>query len=313
MARQPCATKKLCDSSTLLASVLLRLDKLKLDELKLREFICDVLNGFQGLKLAWHGLDPSTLNCCKPSKAFEEAFQVGRGGTSIYDVEEGADSIYLAYRTKLAAVAQAYLNKATSVFSLVFQDCSQTWTLLFKIRGLRKSAEHPYILEVQWGYVQWSDFSPTGQRKLLQRSLLSPDPDNEAMMTLKVTVLEAKLFVMVFANNMKWLSEEYIHKSLRKWGHKDSPLAISFIVPAQTAAEMLDAAHVNQHGFDACLESKCAKCNQPASSKCAKCQSVRYCSKECQHTDWPEHKGPCKSAVRVLELMGTSFIRIKRL
>ncbi len=37
----------------------------------------------------------------------------------------------------------------------------------------------------------------------------------------------------------------------------------------------------------------CTMCNADMAKNCSKCQSVRYCGKECQLSDWPVHKHFC--------------------
>ena len=37
----------------------------------------------------------------------------------------------------------------------------------------------------------------------------------------------------------------------------------------------------------------CAKCGKDGNKKCSKCFSVSYCSRQCQVSDWPRHKGLC--------------------
>eukprot|EP01105_Mastigella_eilhardi_P000308 TRINITY_DN1039_c0_g1_i3.p2 TRINITY_DN1039_c0_g1~~TRINITY_DN1039_c0_g1_i3.p2 ORF type:complete len:117 (+),score=25.26 TRINITY_DN1039_c0_g1_i3:418-768(+) len=39
----------------------------------------------------------------------------------------------------------------------------------------------------------------------------------------------------------------------------------------------------------------CAVCRAYAPFRCNACKLTRYCSRECQRTDWPEHKKVCKS------------------
>eukprot|EP00111_Clytia_hemisphaerica_P007374 TCONS_00021447-protein len=39
---------------------------------------------------------------------------------------------------------------------------------------------------------------------------------------------------------------------------------------------------------------KCNVCDQPDSNRCSQCQTVYYCSKECQVSDWKNHKKRCK-------------------
>ncbi len=43
-----------------------------------------------------------------------------------------------------------------------------------------------------------------------------------------------------------------------------------------------------------CAAAKCA--SEEASSVCSRCQAVRYCSRECQRTDWKAHKPVCTAA-----------------
>lgn len=38
---------------------------------------------------------------------------------------------------------------------------------------------------------------------------------------------------------------------------------------------------------------QCKQCDKNTSMYCSKCQQVYYCSKECQKTDWNEHKHIC--------------------
>ncbi|KAI1386615.1 uncharacterized protein F4822DRAFT_321829 [Hypoxylon trugodes] len=39
----------------------------------------------------------------------------------------------------------------------------------------------------------------------------------------------------------------------------------------------------------------CIICDKPNTSVCNRCKSSRYCSKECQHADWPAHKLLCSA------------------
>jgi hypothetical protein len=43
-----------------------------------------------------------------------------------------------------------------------------------------------------------------------------------------------------------------------------------------------------------CAAAGCA--SEEASSVCARCEAVRYCSRECQRTDWKTHKPACAAA-----------------
>jgi hypothetical protein len=43
-----------------------------------------------------------------------------------------------------------------------------------------------------------------------------------------------------------------------------------------------------------CASAGCA--SEEASSVCARCQAARYCSRECQRTDWKAHKPVCTAA-----------------
>lgn len=40
--------------------------------------------------------------------------------------------------------------------------------------------------------------------------------------------------------------------------------------------------------------AKCTVCGEATSNKCGKCGQVWYCRRECQVTDWNEHKNVCK-------------------
>ena len=45
-----------------------------------------------------------------------------------------------------------------------------------------------------------------------------------------------------------------------------------------------------------CAAAGCA--SEEASSVCSRCEAVRYCSRECQRTDWKAHKPVCTAAQR---------------
>jgi hypothetical protein len=50
-------------------------------------------------------------------------------------------------------------------------------------------------------------------------------------------------------------------------------------------------------------EAFCARCGKPYATgmlRCSKCKSVRYCSRECQRSDWKQHKLRCKEVSKEL-------------
>lgn len=49
---------------------------------------------------------------------------------------------------------------------------------------------------------------------------------------------------------------------------------------------------------DTCLREGCSNA---ASSTCGRCQIMRYCGKDCQQFDWPEHKVGCKVLRKVAD------------
>jgi hypothetical protein len=51
----------------------------------------------------------------------------------------------------------------------------------------------------------------------------------------------------------------------------------------------------------------CLQCGRTASHKCARCQVARYCSVECQRSNWPSHKGTCK------ELLQRALVQVEDL
>ena len=51
---------------------------------------------------------------------------------------------------------------------------------------------------------------------------------------------------------------------------------------------------------------------EPFFLRCDRCLGAFYCSRECQLKAWPEHKGPCKVAVKELTLIGNSIADIDK-
>ncbi|KAK5706918.1 hypothetical protein LTR97_001910 [Elasticomyces elasticus] len=43
--------------------------------------------------------------------------------------------------------------------------------------------------------------------------------------------------------------------------------------------------------------------------RCGSCKAVSYCSKDCQKSDWPNHKRYCKSLLRAIQLPGYQYIK----
>ncbi|KAF9523473.1 hypothetical protein CPB83DRAFT_862750 [Crepidotus variabilis] len=48
-------------------------------------------------------------------------------------------------------------------------------------------------------------------------------------------------------------------------------------------------------------------CIRPADKKCSICSEVYYCSSECQHANWPQHKVSCKVSVVRLRPSGGAY------
>jgi hypothetical protein len=44
----------------------------------------------------------------------------------------------------------------------------------------------------------------------------------------------------------------------------------------------------------AALIKKCKKCSKVSSLMCGQCQTTVYCSKQCQQSDWENHKRICE-------------------
>ena len=51
---------------------------------------------------------------------------------------------------------------------------------------------------------------------------------------------------------------------------------------------------------------------EPFFLRCDRCLGAFYCSRECQLKAWPEHKGPCKEAVKELASIGNSIADIDK-
>lgn len=58
-----------------------------------------------------------------------------------------------------------------------------------------------------------------------------------------------------------------------------------------------------------CAYSECPNKDSESTIKfsyCSNCKTVQYCSRECQTSDWPQHKGPCKQARPKVNINGVS-------
>lgn len=43
-------------------------------------------------------------------------------------------------------------------------------------------------------------------------------------------------------------------------------------------------------------DPKCKVCKKPSKDRCSRCKTARYCSRECQVSDWRTHKKTCGSS-----------------
>ena len=50
-----------------------------------------------------------------------------------------------------------------------------------------------------------------------------------------------------------------------------------------------------------------AGCGEVALERCSLCAGAKYCGRKCQKKHWPEHKEPCKEAVRLRNLIGDTI------
>lgn len=59
-----------------------------------------------------------------------------------------------------------------------------------------------------------------------------------------------------------------------------------------TCSELCRNAHIKKAKIK--IQMACPICGTPAVlQKCGKCKSAKYCSRECQRKDWPNHKKIC--------------------
>ncbi len=50
-----------------------------------------------------------------------------------------------------------------------------------------------------------------------------------------------------------------------------------------------------------------AGCGEVALERCSLCAGAKYCGRKCQKKHWPEHKGPCKLAVKTRNEIGATI------
>ena len=60
-------------------------------------------------------------------------------------------------------------------------------------------------------------------------------------------------------------------------------------------------------------ELRCACCGECADKRCAECRLVAYCSRECQKSDWKNHrKSEClRSSDKIQEVVDTDAMEVK--
>ena len=93
-------------------------------------------------------------------------------------------------------------------------------------------------------------------------------------------------FFPYFSNRSDALGEImfYFHHAKLK-----GPVLVTAPVEEREAAITFLRTHSTLHTFD----KICAVCGKTGGLLKCPCKRVRYCSAECQHADWPEHKAGC--------------------
>jgi hypothetical protein len=78
--------------------------------------------------------------------------------------------------------------------------------------------------------------------------------------------------------------------------------SIPFISPAVTAqiSSPLQQPDSSPPQIIGSPDHFCSKCAHPAKTRCGRCRCIYYCTRECQATDWTDHKSVCNKTKRLV-------------
>jgi hypothetical protein len=69
---------------------------------------------------------------------------------------------------------------------------------------------------------------------------------------------------------------------------------VSIMLKSEFLEESPDMSHVPQVRFEVNYIEGCAICGRPTTKVCQRCRQVRYCCRECQVSDLPNHRPGCR-------------------
>ncbi|KAK9812432.1 hypothetical protein WJX73_010143 [Symbiochloris irregularis] len=176
----------------------------------------------------------------------------------------------------------AYHLHKTRCSTTLLYDETKAFTILLIIRGVRRSMDGVFLMEIQFLCIARDDCPPQctqalkdatldGTAELVQDIRDAEPHDGKLASVSTIRSLEAKLFKEVLLENAARLSPEYKRQCKREWGIEDGPFDVSFLArpAASTTLRYLKDLDWLEAAKPTCALSTC---DQAGSSHCGRCK-----------------------------------------
>ncbi|KAG0619805.1 hypothetical protein M758_4G166700 [Ceratodon purpureus] len=198
---------------------------------------------------------------------------------------------------------------------IVMQDEKQTVAVMVHVKAIHKLKGDPgtALFRVEYNCV------PKTDPYLMERmTIISEFMKNTTVSTIVGTEHQIHFINQVLQAHERILDKSVGSKHDEEWYPRQKFIRPSFIVPLSpmtsdaelSTLQELEGAPASERTRNEPDPHCCVVCDQKSTKLkiCSVCKSVKYCSRDCQVSDWPSHKKRCKAAESKPSPSGASIL-----